>query len=253
MISLGTVASQEILFFNGVLAKLERTLRLLLRAIKGEVIMSADLESMFNAMLLGQVPKLWHDGSYLSRKPLASWYEDTLRRIKFFRDWNNNGLPTSFWISGFFFPQGFLTGVLQTYSRLHQTPIDEVKFCTHVTCYELPEDVEDSKESGVYIHGIFVDGAGFSLDSSTLEESKPGELYKPMPVIHLEPVRLSEATATSESYACPLYKTSARVGTLSTTGLSTNYVVTLDLKSAAGVRPEHWIERGVALLCMLDD
>ncbi|CAJ1027078.1 Dynein heavy chain, N-terminal region 2/Hydrolytic ATP binding site of dynein motor region/AAA domain (dynein-related subfamily)/Dynein heavy chain AAA lid domain/P-loop containing dynein motor region/AAA+ lid domain/P-loop containing dynein motor region D4/Microtubule-binding stalk of dynein motor/ATP-binding dynein motor region/Dynein heavy chain region D6 P-loop domain/Dynein heavy chain C-terminal domain containing protein, putative [Leishmania lindenbergi] len=253
MISLGTVASQEILFFNGVLAKLERTLRLLLRAIKGEVIMSADLESMFNAMLLGQVPKLWHDGSYLSRKPLASWYEDTLRRIKFFRDWNNNGLPTSFWISGFFFPQGFLTGVLQTHSRLHQTPIDEVKFCTHVTCYELPEDIEDSKESGVYIHGIFVDGAGFSLDSSTLEESKPGELYKPMPVIHLEPVRLSEATATSESYACPLYKTSARVGTLSTTGLSTNYVVTLDLKSAAGVRPEHWIERGVALLCMLDD
>ncbi|TPP41138.1 Dynein heavy chain and region D6 of dynein motor family protein [Leishmania donovani] len=253
MISLGTVASQEILFFNGVLAKLERTLHLLRRAIKGEVVMSAELEAMFDAMLLGQVPKPWQDGGYLSRKPLASWYEDTLKRIEFFRDWNDNGLPTSFWISGFFFPQGFLTGVLQTYSRMHQVPIDEVKFCTHVTCYELPEDIEDSVENGVYIHGVFVEGAGFDLDSSTLVESKPGELYAPMPVIHLEPVRLSETTATAESYACPLYKTSARVGTLSTTGLSTNYVVTLDLTSAAGVGPRHWIERGVALLCMLDD
>ncbi|CBZ27922.1 putative dynein heavy chain [Leishmania mexicana MHOM/GT/2001/U1103] len=253
MISLGTVAGQEILFFNNVLAKLGRTLHLLQRAIKGEVVMSAELEAMFDAMLLGQVPKLWQDGGYLSRKPLASWYEDTLKRIEFFRDWNDNGLPTSFWISGFFFPQGFLTGVLQTYSRMHQTPIDEVKFSTHVTCYELPEDIEDSVENGVYIHGIFVEGAGFNLDSSTLVESKPGELYAPMPVIHLEPVRLSETTATTEYYACPLYKTSARVGTLSTTGLSTNYVVTLDLTSAAGVGPRHWIERGVALLCMLDD
>ncbi|KAG5501858.1 hypothetical protein JKF63_04128 [Porcisia hertigi] len=253
MISLGTVAGQEILFFNGVLAKLERTLQLLRRAIKGEVVMSAELEAMFDAMLLGQVPKLWHDGGYLSRKPLASWYEDTLKRIEFFRDWNDNGLPTSFWISGFFFPQGFLTGVLQTYSRLHQTPIDEVKFRTHVTSYELPEDIEEAAESGVYIHGVFVEGAGFHLDSSTLEESKPGELYKMMPVVHLEPVHLSELTSTPETYACPLYKTSARVGTLSTTGLSTNYVVTLDLKSKAGVMPKHWIERGVALLCMLDD
>ncbi|KAG5476406.1 hypothetical protein LSCM1_04109 [Leishmania martiniquensis] len=253
MISLGTVVGQEILFFNGVLAKLERTLLLLWRAVKGEVVMSAELEAMFDAMLLGQVPKLWHDGGYLSRKPLASWYEDTLRRIDFFRDWNDNGQPTSFWISGFFFPQGFLTGVLQTYSRLHQTPIDEVKFSTHVTCYELPEDIEDTVESGVYIHGVFVEGAGFDLCSSTLVESMPRELYKPMPVIHLEPVQISDALAPTESYACPVYKTSARVGTLSTTGLSTNYVVTLDLKSAAGVQPQHWIERGVALLCMLDD
>ncbi|KAK7201222.1 dynein heavy chain [Novymonas esmeraldas] len=253
MISLGTVASQEILFFNGVLAKLERTLRLLQRAVKGEVVMSAELEAMFDAMLLGHVPKLWHDGGYLSRKPLASWFEDTIKRIDFFRDWNDQGMPTSFWISGFFFPQGFLTGVLQTYSRLHQTPIDEVKFRTHVTRYELPEDIEDAVENGVYIHGVFVEGAGFSLERGTLVESKPGELYKPMPVIHLEPVRLSEVTATADTYACPLYKTSARVGTLSTTGLSTNYVVTLDIASATGVRPRHWIERGVALLCMLDD
>ncbi|KAL7709827.1 dynein heavy chain cytosolic putative [Lotmaria passim] len=253
MISLGTVVGQEVLFFNGVLTKLKRTLRLLESAIKGEVVMSAELEAMFDAILLGQVPKLWHDGGYLSRKPLASWFEDTLLRIEFFREWNDHGTPTSFWISGFFFPQGFLTGVLQTHSRLHKIPIDEVKFRTNVTRYETPEDVAESVESGVYIHGLFVEGAGFDLTARTLVESMPGVLYTSTPVIHLQPVRSGEATATAETYACPVYKTSARVGTLSTTGLSTNFVTSLDLVSTAGVPPKHWIERGVALLCMLDD
>lgn len=42
--------------------------------------------------------------------------------------WLTFGPPQSFWLSGFYFPQGFLTGVLQTHARKYSLPIDQLLF-----------------------------------------------------------------------------------------------------------------------------
>lgn len=46
----------------------------------------------------------------------------------FLQIWLRFGHPISYWISGFYFPQGFLTGTLQTHARKYNLPIDELKF-----------------------------------------------------------------------------------------------------------------------------
>jgi dynein heavy chain len=249
--SLTTVLVQEVDRFNKLVKVIKATLMELRRAIAGEVVLSADLEKMYNDFLYGKVPLLWSKVGYPCLKPLSSWYPDFLARMAFLRTWMQNGNPASYWISGFFFPQGFLTGVLQTHSRRFAIPIDEVAFQTHVQTVEHTE-LHSAADTGVYIHGVYIEGCRWDGDNGSLAESAKAVLYQAMPAVHLDCVHKSEVQASEEIYAAPLYKTSLRQGVLSTTGLSTNHVMNVDLPSLSH-DPAHWIHRGVALLCMLND
>jgi len=103
---------QEIERYNRLLTKIKTSLELLMKAIKGEVVMSPELDLMFSALLKNQVPQNWQDVSYPSLKPLASWITDLSKRVEFMRAWLKGGHPACFWLSGFFFPHGFMTGTL---------------------------------------------------------------------------------------------------------------------------------------------
>merc|ERR1712072_1670415 len=98
------------------------------KALKGLVVLSAELETMGNDMFDQKVPAGWTSKSYPSLKPLGPWTKDLFQRLSFMQGWIDAGVPGSFWVSGFFFPQGFLTAILQNYARKYQMPIDTVGF-----------------------------------------------------------------------------------------------------------------------------
>lgn len=131
--SLTTVLIQEIDRYNISLHLVHDSLVNLRKAIKGLVVMSEELEEVFKSLLVNVVPKLWEKKSFLSIKPLPSYIADFQRRIDFIQNWAQSGNPKSFWISGFYFPQSFLTGVLQTYARKRILPIDALKIDFQVT------------------------------------------------------------------------------------------------------------------------
>lgn len=87
-----------------------------------------------------------------------------------------------------------------------------------------------------------------------LKEQPIRELNYEMPIIWLEPINVIKLKKHG-FYECPLYKTSTRSGELSTTGISTNFVMYYYLKydEADTMRnQDHWIRRGAALLTQLD-
>jgi hypothetical protein len=192
--------TQELERYNKLLNRVKISLRDVQRALKGEVVMSTELETMGNSIVNGKVPgkqretpiegvlgmqqcplmptfpslffffwfsllsvhlialpsctlflfvfsalhvhsfhvhslhaarslhaALLHPdkwAGYPSLKPLGSWVADFLERIIFYQDWVDNGKPSTFWISGFYFTQSFLTGIRQNYARKQNIAID---------------------------------------------------------------------------------------------------------------------------------
>lgn len=112
------------------------------------------------------------------------------------------------------------------------------------------DGVKERPETGVYIYGLFMQGARWDGTRKVVEDSQIGTVITEFPVIWLEPV-LEEELKTDKMFSCPCYKTSIRAGELSTTGHSTNFVQYMSIP--ADRDQDYWIRRGTALLCMTDD
>ena len=90
-------------------------------------------------------------------------------------------------------------------------------------------DVNKPPIDGCYIYGLFIDGARWDEDLKCLNESLPKVLYSRVPYVLLLPTNNRKEPSLKDTYTCPVYKTSVRRGILSTTGHSTNYVLSITL------------------------
>jgi dynein heavy chain len=247
-----------------MIAVFERTLPELRKAMKGLVVLSSELEMIANAMVMQRVPEPWGGAgvSYPCLKPLTGWVNEFFDRLSFLQNWIDGGIPISFWLPGFYFPQAFLTGALQNFARKEQLPIDQIAFDYDVQRVSTGAEVTERVENGCVIFGLHLEGARWDMESFAIADSFPKKLFSPMPVIHLNPVH-NRPASTEKVYRCPVYKVLSRWGILATTGHSSNFIMWIELPSdrddfVTSLSPhtgkadsKAWIKAGVAAFCSL--
>ncbi|PNH00452.1 Dynein-1-beta heavy chain, flagellar inner arm I1 complex, partial [Tetrabaena socialis] len=229
---------QEVERYNSLLVTVRRSCVELQRGIRGLVVMSADLDMVFDALYSAKVPAAWLR-TYPSLKPLGPWTRDLLTRIEQLATWVEETYPRVYWLSGFTYPTGFLTAVLQTTARKSSVPIDTLSFEFSIINLDEREITAPPKE-GVYIKGLFLEGAGWDFENGCLCEPNPMELIVPMPILLFRPVENKKRTAKGV-YVCPLYLYPVRTGTRE----RPSFMINVDLRSGTA-DPDHWIMRGTA-------
>mmetsp|Transcript_70718 Transcript_70718/g.199622 ORF Transcript_70718/g.199622 Transcript_70718/m.199622 type:complete len:300 (-) Transcript_70718:40-939(-) len=244
--SMNTVLAQELTRFNGLIKAIISSLKDIQKAIKGLLLMNAELEGAFFEMFDGQTPAMWIKHSYPSLKPLGGYINDLVERLKFFQGWVDHGAPVNFWFSGIYFQQAFTTGASQNFARKYRIPIDTLGFDFF---YPKEQTPAVKPVDGVYTYGVFFEACKWDWDAWQIAESDAKVLFVSVPMMHLMPCELTKFRSFPH-YLCPCYKVSTRKGVLSTTGHSTNFVMPIKVPSDT---PEaHWVKRGVAMLTSLD-
>jgi len=257
--SMNTVLVQEMIRYNRLTMVVRPSLVNVRKALKGLVVMSADLDEVCSSFFDGKVPQLWLGKSFPSLKPLAGYVTDTMARLKFFQTWYEQGPPVVFWFSGFYFPPAFLTGALQNFARINKYAIDMVDLD-----FDFYNDKPTEKpELGIYIDGLFAEAFRWNTQTNMIDTQLPKQLLSLMPIIHCK-TQLKEDICAKWGeevlecppeylghYRCPVYKTSARRGVLATTGHSTNFV--LPLRCPTDRAQSFWLKRGAAMLCATND
>jgi dynein heavy chain len=288
------LARQEVRRFNRLVLMLSRSILDAQQALQGLQVMSSAAEDVAVCLRQNRVPAAWTRASFPSCRNLATWVADLAHRAEHYTAWSKHltrtrvpGEPESVfvhWLSGLFFPQGFLTAALQTHARTHNLPIDALRIhtavlaltgdanahhnadsgnaaaegssasapmLTHLSADEAAACAEArvtaSVAEGVLVRGLWLQGASWDAHNGVLAEPQAGQLYAALPLVHLSAVP-ADTPASEQGYQCPVYKTSDRAGVLSTTGHSTNFVASIELPCPRDRAQQHWVRRGAAAI-----
>ncbi|XP_046878072.1 dynein axonemal heavy chain 8-like [Hypomesus transpacificus] len=235
--SMNIFLKQEVDRMQRIIGAVRTSLVDLKLAIEGTIIMSENLRDALDNMFDARVPNLWKKISWES-STIGFWFTELLERNSQFYSWVFEGRPKTFWMTGFFNPQGFLTAMRQEVTRAHKGwALDTVTLHNEVL-KQSREEITAAPAEGVFVYGLYLDGAGWDRRNSRLIESTPKVLFTPLPVIHMFAIN-STAPKDPKLYICPVYKKPRRT--------DLTYITGVVIKTVQS--PDHWILRGVALLC----
>jgi dynein heavy chain len=236
---------QELERFQKIVITVRHTLKSMVDAIDGTTIMTPEIVESINAVFDFRVPYKWQfdpTGAEISwmTASLGGWMKGLEDRHFQLKKWIIGGeRPQSFWLTGFFNPQGFLTAMKQEVARTKKSqgggwPLDEVVYDTEVTKDQVTTDdgrLDNVKLAlpggeGVLVHGLYLEGAIWGKNRHLDDHLPTSDYFNRFPFLHVTAIFLPRnekerqaqaagtrgggktdyATKQKYYYDCPVYK-----------------------------------------------
>jgi dynein heavy chain len=261
---------QEADRYNSLLRLIKSHLLQLDNSLKGNTILTPDLERDINSIYEDKVPYQWLLSGYISTKPFTSFINDISARVEFFYNWLTHGTPLNnhYILSYFCNPNGFITTIRQKYAMDTGNNFYQVTLEFKV----IDEETKIIPKNGYMIKGIIIEGGIWDKKQGGLRDEYVQELYNPLPILLISPIRqLDEQTSVITNaiasgmgplkHTFPLYYIPIR-GTYLT---RPSYVMDINLSISRDKDKEsnaektdaeyiaHWVKKGTCLLLSKND
>jgi dynein heavy chain len=233
---------QEIKQMAGLVREMVHNLKELALGFAGELTISDAMDALMMSLFYGTVPTKWTKLAWPSLRSLTAWMTDLQMRIDQLEGWVQNPIeiPLVTWLSGLINPQSFLTAIMQQSAQLNSWELDKLYIQTDITKKQA-EEVDARTRDGAFVSGLALEGARWNMNQGMLENSKPREMYFPMPVVYCKS-NFAASRPSTGIYSCPVYKTRQRGPT---------YVFSAQLKTKS--KTAKWVLGGVALVMDVSD
>ena len=231
----------EVRWFNGAVSTARHTLQRTHSMLSGHLSKSITLTRAARDIYMNKVPLSWEKLSWNATN-LGHWMQQLQDRLQQWKRWIDRGRPFSFWLGGFSNPLGFLCAVKQDVF-INQTgwALENCVLSAEVTKLD-PTEIKATAENGVFIHGLWLDGASWNKKEAKIVEALNRMPMSQLPVLYMRVVQQATQKYDDQVYECPCYTSQSR--------MYQNYVCCVDLKT--GESPARWILRGVALLTSIE-
>lgn len=132
--------------------------------LKGSLNITDAMEALAKQLSMNLVPGSWEKYAYFSKKNLLDWFTDMKERVIQLVAWSEVlDTPPVVWISGLFNPMSYLTAIMQVTARAALLPLDDMVLVTDVLNTREKSEFPEFAESGAYINGFCLEGAGWEL------------------------------------------------------------------------------------------
>ena len=200
--------------------------------------MSESMEQLAMCLTLEQIPPRWQKVAFPSTRGLVSWLHNLKERCAQLDEWVSDPvrIPKVVDLSKLFNPQSFLTAIKQICCQQQMMELDKLVVYTEVTKRDKAQ-IESPAREGAYVTGLYLEGARWDTVGNCLDESRPKEMFCPMPVICCKAGLEDDLKDTKNVYICPTYATTTR---------RPHFVFSAQLRTKAP--PSKWVLAGVAMI-----